>query len=130
MATVRPQPADVATDGPAAPPPSPRRLNRRVLLIGGVLVLILVAAGVGYWLYARNFVSTDDAFVEARIIHISPKVGGQVIKVNVTDNQLVRACSAAAASTRVTMRRRPSRRAPRCGRPRSRQGARRRTRSA
>jgi len=91
MATVRAQPADVAPDGRTAPPPSPRRVNRRVLLIGGVLALILVAAGVGYWLHARNFVSTDDAFIEARIIHISPKVGGQVIRVNVTDNQHVRA---------------------------------------
>jgi len=90
MATVRPQPAE-APDGPAAAPPSPRRVNRRVLLIGGALALILVAAGVGYWLHARRFVSTDDAFIEARIIHISPKVGGQVIQVNVTDNQRVRA---------------------------------------
>src|SRR5207253_85252 len=34
--------------------------------------------------------ATDDAFIEARVIHISPKVGGQVVEVNVTDNQRVR----------------------------------------
>src|SRR5260370_41495156 len=41
-------------------------------------------------MHARGAGSTDDAFIEARVIHISPKVGGQVVEVNVTDNQRVR----------------------------------------
>ena len=91
MATVRPQsPADLASDGPAAPPPVRRRPTRRVVLAGAGLALVLVTAGIAYWLHARGAVSTDDAFIEARVIHISPKVGGQVVDVNVTDNQRVR----------------------------------------
>ena len=91
MATVRPQsPADLAPDGPAAPPPVRRRPTRRVVLAGAGLALVLVTAGIAYWLHARGAVSTDDAFIEARVIHISPKVGGQVVEVNVTDNQRVR----------------------------------------
>jgi len=61
-----------------------------VVLAGAGLALVLVVAGIAYWLHARSAVSTDDAFIEARVIHISPKVGGQVVEVNVTDNQRVR----------------------------------------
>ena len=62
-----------------------------MVLAGAVLAVVLVLAGVAYWLHARGHVSTDDAFIEARVIHISPKVGGQVVELNVTDNQRVRA---------------------------------------
>ena len=93
MATVRPQSVDLAPDGPSAPSPPPQPLRRRrgVLLAGAVLALVLLAGGIAYWLYARGRVSTDDAFIEARIIHISPKVGGQIVELDVTDNQRVRA---------------------------------------
>lgn len=91
MATVRPQPADLAPDGPSAPQPEVPPRRRRIILIGAALALVLILAGVGYWLHVRDRVSTDDAFVEARIIQISPKVGGQVVELNVTDNQRVRA---------------------------------------
>src|SRR5438067_982675 len=93
MATVRPQPVEVAPDGPSPPTPSPPPLHRRrgVVLAGAVLAVVLLLAGVAYWLHARGRVSTDDAFIEARIIHISPKVGGQIVELDVTDNQRVRA---------------------------------------
>jgi len=61
------------------------------MLVGGAVGLVLVIAAVGYWLYSRGRVSTDDAFIEARVIQISPKVGGQVVELNVTDNQRVHA---------------------------------------
>src|SRR5438874_1904217 len=93
MAAVRPQSVDLAPDGPSVPSPAPQPLRRRrgVLLAAAVLGLVLLAAGIAYWLHARGRVSTDDAFIEARIIHISPKVGGQIVELDVTDNQRVRA---------------------------------------
>ena len=93
MATVRPQSVDLAPDGPSAPAPSrpPLRRRRGLLLAAAVVALLVVVAGIAYWLHARNRVSTDDAFIEARIIQISPKVGGQVTELDVTDNQRVRA---------------------------------------
>ena len=48
-------------------------------------------AGVGYWLYARVYEWTDDAYIEGHVIFISPKVAGQVVKLNVDDNQHVHA---------------------------------------
>jgi membrane fusion protein, multidrug efflux system len=92
MATVRPRHADDLTpDRPAASPPPARRSRRPYVLAGIGLAVILTIAGVTYWLHARGVVATDDAFIEARVIQISPKVGGQVIELDVTDNQRVRA---------------------------------------
>ncbi|MET0754422.1 MAG: HlyD family secretion protein, partial [Pyrinomonadaceae bacterium] len=46
-------------------------------------------AGFIYWLYARQFESTDDAFVDGDIVQVSPKVSAYVAKVYVKGNQLV-----------------------------------------
>jgi membrane fusion protein (multidrug efflux system) len=70
----------------------PRR--RRFLVYGILLGLILAAGaavGVWYYLYAEAHEWTDDAFIDAHIIQVSPRVPGRVLKVNVRDNQNVRA---------------------------------------
>ena len=46
-------------------------------------------AGVLYWLHVRQYESTDDAGIEARVIPISPKVAGHVADLLVNDNQQV-----------------------------------------
>jgi membrane fusion protein (multidrug efflux system) len=53
---------------------------------------VLVAAVVGgviWWLQARQYESTDDAFIDARTVSISPQVNGAIVELPVTDNQLV-----------------------------------------
>ena len=60
------------------------------VLYGGIAVLTLLAgAGIYYWLSTRNFESTDDAFIDGRAITITPQVSGQIISLDVTDNQFV-----------------------------------------
>ncbi len=59
------------------------------LAAGGVAMLALAAATYLYWDHASHFESTDDAFIDARQYAISPKVGGYVVAVEVTDNQHV-----------------------------------------
>ena len=56
-----------------------------------VVVAGLVIGGVLYWLHARQFESTDDAFVDAHIVRISPQVGGQLVQVADIDNRHVEA---------------------------------------
>ena len=57
-----------------------------LLVLGG-----LIGAGllVAWWLHARNYESTDDAFIDSRTVQISAQVAGAVVDVPVTDNQLV-----------------------------------------
>jgi membrane fusion protein (multidrug efflux system) len=70
---------------PESPPASSRR---RVILI--VIGLLLVAGGVGYWLYARQFEDTDDAQIDGNISNVSSRVTGTVKTVHVVENQAVK----------------------------------------
>lgn len=56
----------------------------------GFFVVVLIA-GLIYWLENRHYESTDDAFVAARSFSLAAKVGGYVIDLPVTDNQHVNA---------------------------------------
>jgi membrane fusion protein (multidrug efflux system) len=51
----------------------------------------LVIGGTLYWLHARQFQSTDDAFVDTHIVRISPEVAGQLVQVADVDNRHVEA---------------------------------------
>jgi membrane fusion protein, multidrug efflux system len=80
--------AETALAASAAPP---RSVLKRPLLLLMAVVLLGVAAMAG-WRYYAYFIAhewTDDAFIEGRIIQISPKVAGHVLRVNVADNQEV-----------------------------------------
>ncbi|HEX7363521.1 MAG TPA: HlyD family secretion protein [Bryobacteraceae bacterium] len=67
------------------------RKRKRALLIFGLVVLIGAAAGVFYWLHARQFEETDDAQVNGYLSPIGTRIDGTVIKVYVHDNQTVKA---------------------------------------
>jgi hypothetical protein len=63
-------------------------------LLAGLVLLALVVAALGgwfYWMYASQFESTDDAFIDGRVVSISPEVVGDITLVPVTDNQVVHA---------------------------------------
>jgi membrane fusion protein (multidrug efflux system) len=73
------------------PPVGPLRRRPGVMLAVGALVVAAVVGGTYWWLESRHFESTDDAFIDSRIVPISPQVAGAVMDVAVTDNQLVEA---------------------------------------
>jgi membrane fusion protein (multidrug efflux system) len=72
-------------DKPAAAPRS-----RAKLVLPAILGLAALGAG-GHYLLTYGRESTDDAQVEGRVANVSPRVAGQVAKVLVQDNQLVKA---------------------------------------
>jgi membrane fusion protein (multidrug efflux system) len=59
--------------------------------LGAGVFLVALIGGLVYWLNARHFESTDDAFVAARSFSVAPRVSGYVVAVPVTDNQHVNA---------------------------------------
>lgn len=58
------------------------------LAIGSLIVLLLLVL---WWLHARQYETTDDAFIDTRTVQISAQVGAAIVDVPVTDNQLVEA---------------------------------------
>jgi membrane fusion protein (multidrug efflux system) len=56
------------------------------MLILSVLLVLAIVAGVIWWLYARQFESTDDAFVDGNVIAISPNVSATVLAIHIDDN--------------------------------------------
>jgi membrane fusion protein (multidrug efflux system) len=63
----------------------------RVLMIGGVILVAVIGAVLVWWWHARQFEDTDDAFIDARVVRVSPRISGQVTAVHAEDNQLVHA---------------------------------------
>jgi membrane fusion protein, multidrug efflux system len=80
----------IETPAPASPP-LPFYRRRRVIGVAAIVLVALVVIGLRYWLFARSHESTDNAFVEARVVQISPKIAGYVQDVAVNDNQRVKA---------------------------------------
>ena len=71
---------------PQKPPFYKRPVLMAVLII---VVLALLVVGTLYWLHARQYEGTDDAFIEAHVTAIGPKVAALVQQVNVDDNNYV-----------------------------------------
>ena len=71
-----------------------RRWSLKQLLSGAAALAFLGVAGISsvyYWNTGRFLVSTDDAYVAAHSVLISPKISGFISEVPVDDNQPVKA---------------------------------------
>ncbi|PLP57363.1 HlyD family secretion protein [Mesorhizobium loti] len=80
----------------AAGTPAPARKKRSVRsLLLPIIGLGLVGAGLwygyGYWTDGRFMISTDDAYVQADMAFVSPKVSGYIDQIKVENNQHVKA---------------------------------------
>src|ERR1700691_5489345 len=66
---------------------------KQLLIAAAALLFLAAAVGYGdyYWTTGRFLVSTDDAYVQAHSVLISPKVSGYISEVPVDDNQAVHA---------------------------------------
>jgi len=63
--------------------------RRKGIIVVVIVVLALVAAGL--WWRSTFYEDTDDAQINGHLIQISSRIAGQVIKVDVEENQLVKA---------------------------------------
>jgi membrane fusion protein, multidrug efflux system len=58
------------------------------IILGSAVVILAIVL---WWLHARNYESTDDAFIDTRTVQISAQVAAAIVDVPVTDNQVVEA---------------------------------------
>lgn len=90
-----PQGAEATDAGNTAPArPSPLRNPRTRLILIVIAVVVVVAGILWFWRYethGKYIQSTNDAYVQADAVVVSPKVGGYVAELFVGDNQTVTA---------------------------------------
>lgn len=70
-----------------------RKAARKLWLRRLAVVLALIALGWGIWyeLVARNYVSTDNAYVNAQMAQVTPLIAAPAVEVLVKETQLVKA---------------------------------------
>ena len=67
-----------------------RRRARPFVRLGMVVILLgLIAGGIYYWQSTKDVETTDDAYTDGRAVLIAPRVTGQVVSLDVNDNQFV-----------------------------------------
>ncbi len=79
---------------PPAVPARPASAGRRQVIVRVVLGVLAVAgltAGISRYLWSRNHVTTDNAEIEGSVVPALSRVAGFVARVEVQDNQLVKA---------------------------------------
>jgi membrane fusion protein (multidrug efflux system) len=91
----QPQPPAPFADEPGPPAEAKPQQNRerkrkrlQLAIAGGACVALAVLA---YWLWSRQFESTDDAQIDANISNIGARVAGTVVRVDIAENQRVQA---------------------------------------
>jgi len=54
-----------------------------------VILIALIGGGLWYWQATKDLEDTDDAYTDGRAVTIAPRVTGQVVSLDVNDNQFV-----------------------------------------
>ncbi|MDI1300331.1 MAG: HlyD family secretion protein [bacterium] len=67
--------------------------NKRKHLVMAVAAVAVIAYMGHAWWFSAHYVETDNAQVDGHIIPVSPKIGGFITTINVTENQMVKAGS-------------------------------------
>jgi len=84
-------PSDGAREGAPAEAKRSFWQRRPVNVVGTVVLFGLLFFGLSYLAESLTHEATDDAFLDANVISIAPKVPGQIKKVPVKSNQAVKA---------------------------------------
>ncbi len=92
-ATASSSAAPAATSSTPAVGPNARQARRKRLLLAlfGIVVLAGLAWGLYWFIALRHYESTDNAYVSANLVQITPQVGGTVLEIYADDTDVVRA---------------------------------------
>ena len=90
-----PPPDKAATQPETAPPKPPAHPGEWRKVAGPIIAIaafaVVVALTLWVWSIIERHPRTDDAIAEANVIGVAPRVAGEIIKLNVQDNQAVKA---------------------------------------
>ena len=64
--------------------------KRPAFIIACIAAILLLIGGIIIWLVLRQYVSTDDAYIDGHVTQVSPRASAQVLSLHVRDNELVR----------------------------------------
>jgi len=81
----KPEPVETAAETEIEAP----RSRRRGILIAAIVVVVLIALGI--WWRSTFSEDTDDAQVNGHLIQVSSRIAGHVVKVDVDENEVVKA---------------------------------------
>lgn len=70
--------------------PSAKGFNYKKTIALVLIFVVLALVVVAYWLYSLTSVSTDDSYVNANVVQVSARVTGQVLELDVENNQAVK----------------------------------------
>jgi membrane fusion protein (multidrug efflux system) len=71
-------------------PKKPPLYKRRGFIPIVIIIVVIVIVGIVlFWLYARKYASTDDAYIDGYVSQISARVSAPVTAMHIVDNELV-----------------------------------------
>jgi hypothetical protein len=82
------------TDSKNTPPQRPRQPQGRrkgLTIVAAAVAVAAIAWGGWHWMVARNYQTTDNAYVAGNVVQITPQVGGTVISIGADDTDYVKA---------------------------------------
>ena len=82
-------PVDMPSRSAPAAAPTKTRSRRPFIILGLIAAVVLLGIGL-YSLFTAGKETTDDAQIEADVVPLAARVGGQVLAVHVQDNQRVK----------------------------------------
>ncbi|CAM4257732.1 efflux RND transporter periplasmic adaptor subunit [Comamonas aquatilis] len=75
----------------ASPAANPTGRRKGLTIVAAAAVVGAVAWGGWHWMVARNYQTTDNAYVAGNVVQITPQVGGTVISIGADDTDYVKA---------------------------------------
>ncbi|MEG3002008.1 MAG: efflux RND transporter periplasmic adaptor subunit [Comamonas sp.] len=73
----------------AAPAANPQGRRKGLTIVAAAVAVAAVAWGGWHWMVARNYQTTDNAYVAGNVVQITPQVGGTVISIGADDTDYV-----------------------------------------
>ena len=84
---------NAAPQAPASASPTANPTGRRkgLTIVAAAVAVGAIAWGGWHWMVARNYQTTDNAYVAGNVVQITPQVGGTVISIGADDTDYVKA---------------------------------------